>query len=108
MPEAHDYLGPEAQARLEIDKQLTAAGWIVQRHRQMNLGAGRGVAVREFPMAHGHGDAEDLLARWFDAGHAWKPSTRIGYDCDVRSKCDVRAMCAAPIANLRLCSLDLA
>ncbi len=61
MPEAADYLGPEAQARVEIDKQLTAAGWVVQRHRQMNLGAGRGVAVREFPMVEGHGDADYLL-----------------------------------------------
>ncbi len=61
MPEAADYLGPEAQARVDIDKQLVAAGWVVQRHWQMNLGAGRGVAVREFPMAAGHGDADYLL-----------------------------------------------
>jgi len=27
----------------------------------------------------------ELLTRWFAAGHAWKPSTRIGYDCDVRA-----------------------
>lgn len=27
----------------------------------MNLGAARGVAVREFPMAHGLGDADCLL-----------------------------------------------
>ena len=27
----------------------------------MNLGASRGVAVREFPMVHGHGDADYLL-----------------------------------------------
>jgi integrase len=44
----------------------------------------------------------ELLTRWFAAGHAWKPSTRIGYDCDVR------ALGADPIASLRLCSLDLA
>jgi type I restriction enzyme R subunit len=61
MPEAADYLGPEARARVEIDKQLTAAGWVVQRHKQMNLGVGRGVAVREFPMVQGHGDADYLL-----------------------------------------------
>jgi len=34
MPEAEDYLGPEAKARVEIDKQLTAAGWVVQRHKK--------------------------------------------------------------------------
>ena len=61
MPEPSDYLGPEARARVEIDQKLTAAGWVVQRHKQMNLGAGRGVAVREFPMAPGHGDADYLL-----------------------------------------------
>jgi type I restriction enzyme R subunit len=58
---AEEYLGPEARARLEIDRQLTACGWVVQRHKQMNLGAGRGVAVREFPMLEGHGDADYLL-----------------------------------------------
>lgn len=44
----------------------------------------------------------ELLTRWFAAGHAWKPSTRIVYDCDVR------ALCADPIAVVRLCSLDSA
>lgn len=33
MPEAEDYLGPEAKARVEIDKQPTAAGWVVERHK---------------------------------------------------------------------------
>jgi type I site-specific restriction endonuclease len=56
-----DYLGPEAQARVDIDRQLTACGWVVQRYRKMNLGAGPCVAVREFPMAEGHGDADYLL-----------------------------------------------
>jgi type I restriction enzyme, R subunit len=58
---ADDYLGPEAKARVEIDRQLAACGWVVQRHKQMNLGVGRGVAVREFPMVEGHGDADYLL-----------------------------------------------
>ena len=61
MPDAEDYLGPEAQARVDIDRQLTACGWTVQRHKQMNLGAAPGVAVREFPMLEGHGDADYLL-----------------------------------------------
>lgn len=34
---------------------------MVQRDKQMNLGAGRGVAVREFPMVEGHGHADYLL-----------------------------------------------
>jgi hypothetical protein len=58
---AGDYLGPEAQARVDIDRQLTACGWVVQRYRKVNLGTGPGVAVREFPMAEGHGDADYLL-----------------------------------------------
>lgn len=33
----------------------------MQRHKQMSLGAGRGVAVREFPMAAGHRAADCLL-----------------------------------------------
>ena len=55
------YLGPEARARLEIDRQLVACGWKVQNHREMALGAGVGVAVREFPMAPGHGEADYVL-----------------------------------------------
>ncbi len=58
---AKDYLGPEAKARLEIDRQLAECGWVVQKYRQINLAAGRGVAVREFPMEEGHGDADYLL-----------------------------------------------
>ena len=33
---------------MTIDSQLAEAGWIVQSRDQMNLGAGLGVAVREF------------------------------------------------------------
>ena len=55
------YLTPEARARNEIDRKLAAAGWVVQRYKQINLGAGRGVAVREFPLEAGHGRADYLL-----------------------------------------------
>lgn len=44
---------PEAFARKEIDRQLEAAGWIIQDRRAVNLHAGSGVAVREFPLASG-------------------------------------------------------
>lgn len=47
---------PEEQARAIIDERLTAAGWIVQSYRDMNLGAGLGLAVTEFPGAHGPAD----------------------------------------------------
>jgi type I site-specific restriction endonuclease len=38
---------PEDKAREDIDRQLTAAGWVVQNRRETNLHAGRGIAVRE-------------------------------------------------------------
>ena len=47
---------PEAQARQHIDAKLAAAGWQVQDLRQLNLGASRGVAVREYPTATGPAD----------------------------------------------------
>lgn len=47
---------PEESARLQIDEMLTAAGWVLQDRRQLNLSAGRGVAVREFPVAGGEAD----------------------------------------------------
>ncbi len=54
-------LTPEQRARQAIDAALTAAGWQVQDEEDMNLAAGLGVAVREFPMAKGHGWADYLL-----------------------------------------------
>ena len=47
---------PEARARQHIDSQLTACGWLVQDRLSMNLYAGRGVAVREFPLDTGYAD----------------------------------------------------
>jgi type I restriction enzyme, R subunit len=44
---------PEDQLRTQIDASLAAAGWIVQSPGQMDLGAGLGVAVREFSTASG-------------------------------------------------------
>tara|TARA_R110002096_G_scaffold344921_2_gene537811 strand:+ start:46250 stop:49081 length:2832 start_codon:yes stop_codon:yes gene_type:complete len=47
---------PEEQAREVIDAMLTRAGWAVQSYRDMNIGAGIGLAVTEFPGAHGPAD----------------------------------------------------
>lgn len=41
-------LDPEQQARVEIDRLLEAAGWVVQDRDAINLRAARGVAVREY------------------------------------------------------------
>ncbi|MBI5963093.1 MAG: DEAD/DEAH box helicase family protein [Chloroflexi bacterium] len=47
---------PEELARINIDRQLTACGWTVQSRVEMNLYAGRGIAVREFPLSTGEAD----------------------------------------------------
>ncbi len=52
---------PEAEARVKIDELLTAAGWDVQDMNAVNIHAARGVAIREFPLASGHGFADYLL-----------------------------------------------
>jgi type I restriction enzyme R subunit len=52
---------PEDAARDEIDAALRQAGWIVQDTCKANVHAGRGVALREFPLKHGHGFADYLL-----------------------------------------------
>ncbi|MBA2317406.1 MAG: hypothetical protein H0V93_06465, partial [Euzebyales bacterium] len=45
--DGHDRLLPEQRARVRIDAMLTAAGWVVQDYKSVNLYAGTGVAVRE-------------------------------------------------------------
>lgn len=47
---------PEQLSRKQIDRQLEASGWLVQDYRQMNISAGVGVAVREFPLTTGDAD----------------------------------------------------
>lgn len=44
---------PEQKAREMIDKRLEQTGWIVQDMKKLNLIAGLGVAVREFPTSTG-------------------------------------------------------
>lgn len=61
MPDHDDYLAREAKARVEIDKQLAAAGWKVQSQKALNLSAGPGVAVREFTLEKPHGRVDYLL-----------------------------------------------
>ena len=51
-------LTPEQRARKKIDRQLAAAGWTVQDHRDMDIHANPGVAVREYPL------------KWKEAGEA--------------------------------------
>ncbi len=52
---------PEENARQRIDEMLVNAGWVVQDYKQANIHAGRGVVLRNFPLASGHGFADYLL-----------------------------------------------
>jgi type I restriction enzyme R subunit len=52
---------PEEIAREQIDAQLASSGWVVQDMADLNLAAASGVAVREFSVARGHGQADYLL-----------------------------------------------
>ncbi len=54
-------LAAEQRARVLIDRQLTAAGWVVQDRKDLNFFAAQGIAVRETTMAKGHGRADYLL-----------------------------------------------
>jgi type I restriction enzyme R subunit len=47
---------PESKARQQIDQKLEQAGWVIQDMNQLNLSAGIGIAVREFPTDTGPAD----------------------------------------------------
>jgi len=54
-------LTPEQRARETIDAKLAESGWVVQSRDEINLSAGPGIAIREFPMKGGRGYADYLL-----------------------------------------------
>jgi len=54
---------PEDRARSLIDRQLAACGWLIQSKADLNLGAGLGVAVREFQTASGPVDYGMFVGR---------------------------------------------
>ena len=47
---------PEAKARQHIDRKLEQAGWVIQDMPQLDLSAGSGVVVREYPTDTGPAD----------------------------------------------------
>ena len=47
---------PEEKARRSIDRQLKQCGWIIQDADEMNISAGLGVAIREYPLTTGEAD----------------------------------------------------
>lgn len=74
----------EARARQNIDDLLSACGWIVQSRDQMNLGAARGVAVREFPLRTGYADyALFVDRRIIGAGETIR--RKLLHECDVHT-----------------------
>lgn len=52
---------PEQKARSNIDQLLALAGWSVEDAKAANIHAARGVAIREFPLKPGFGEADYLL-----------------------------------------------
>ena len=52
---------PEEEAREIIDAKLAQAGWAVQSRDELDLSAGLGIVIREFPLKEGHGQADYLL-----------------------------------------------
>jgi len=54
-------LTPEQKARVEIDRMLDLAGWVVQDARDINPTAAQGVAVREFVLPVPAGRVDYLL-----------------------------------------------
>lgn len=56
MTEENEYLAPEQTARMDIDSQLVACGWVVQDYRHAAIAAAQGVAVREVPTSAGPAD----------------------------------------------------
>ena len=72
---------PEAKARKQIDKQLIAAGWIIQDRNDFDRTAGLGVAVREFLMDD-NTEADYLL---FEGGTGEKVRKRLLNEFDLHT-----------------------
>jgi type I restriction enzyme R subunit len=53
--------GPEDRARENIDRMLEQAGWAIQDVKKAAIYAKKGVALREFPLKSGFGEADYLL-----------------------------------------------
>jgi hypothetical protein len=88
---------PEQDARKDIDRMLEQSGWLVQDVKDANIHAGRGVAIREFPLKSGHGEADYLLYVdnhaavvvpdnvLFEGGAGETIRRKLLFDCDVHT-----------------------
>ena len=54
---------PEELARQNIDALLEQCGWIIQNYKQLDLSAGRGIAIREVRLKEGRCDYLLLIDR---------------------------------------------
>jgi type I restriction enzyme R subunit len=54
---------PEELAREKIDKLLTDCGWVIQNYKQLDLSAGKGIAIREVRLKEGRCDYLLLIDR---------------------------------------------
>ena len=75
----------------EIDRQLEAAGWLLQDLYEVNPSAGLGVAVREFPLQTGHADY--ML---YVAGKVARASSRSGRPVLLRGRDGQRSSYSGP------------
>lgn len=69
---------PEEKARQNIDRLLQSAGWKLQDMSSVDLSAGIGVAIREFPLDTGFADyllfLNDKTARGISRRDSGEPS----------------------------------
>jgi type I restriction enzyme, R subunit len=54
---------PEELARQQIDALLQQCGWVIQNYKQLDLSAGRGIAIREVRLKEGRCDYLLLIDR---------------------------------------------
>ena len=99
---------PEEKARQTIDGLLEQAAWIVQDRDQANIDAGPGVAIREFSLGHGYGEADYLLFVNGQAAGAIEAkkegSTLIGFERQTQKYSEgIPEAIPAPIRPLPFC-----
>jgi hypothetical protein len=79
----HRMSTPEELARQNIDKLLTACGWIIQKRSEINFAAGRGIAISEGLLKGG--DEVDYLLFFDRKPAAEKPWTERLWLYDLRT-----------------------
>lgn len=72
---------PEELARQEIDALLQKCGWLIQDYKQLDLSAGRGIALREGRLNKGRCDYLLLIDRKPVGIIEGKKSRRYPFDC---------------------------